>query len=70
MQFSFPNCEDLQKNVKFCGGILSIRLGRFVKQSTNVVDIIIRKCNNFNRLKGKKAEIVACFKKVNVFLFV
>lgn len=46
---------------------MSIRLGRFVKQSTNVVDIIIRKCNNFNRLKGKKAEIVACFKKVNVF---
>lgn len=50
---------------------MSIRLGRFVKQSTNVVDIIIiTKCNNFNRLKGKKAEIVACFKKVNVFLFV
>lgn len=49
---------------------MSIRLGRFVKQSTNVVDIIIRKCNNFNRLKGKKTEIVACFKKVNVFLFV
>lgn len=49
---------------------MSIRLGRFVKQSTNVVDLIITKCNNFNRLKGKKAEIVACFKKVNVFLFV
>lgn len=45
-------------------------LAGLYKQSTNVVDIIITKCNNFNRLKGKRAEIVACFKKVNGFLFV
>lgn len=43
-------------------------LAGLYKQRTNVVDIIITKCNNFNRLKGKKAEIVARFKKVNVFL--
>lgn len=68
--FLFQTVRIYKKMFNFVEAYCLSGLAGLYKQSTNVVDIIITKCNNFNRLKGKKAEKVACFKKVNVFLFV